>query len=184
MSQDRNGHQFISVLDLEDKALHQDLPPTGAQDVRSIRSSSPTSAQLHVLATSVIRNAAAADPQPIATVPEDLLNPTTRTGLYISLHWVLSHLQWRKIWSKYLLYYTVDIPEDLQPLSYIEPLMDPERVTRQDSTDPSGSEIFRAIKTQSVGPRSPSSTPPAVWFHSRLSTRKTFSISDDSRKFL
>ncbi len=47
--------------------------------------------------------------------------------------------------------------------------MDPERVTRQDSTDPSGSEIFRAIKTQSVGPRSPSSTLPAVWFHSRLS---------------
>ena len=86
VSQDLDGRQFISVLDLEDKALHQDLPPRlspGAPEVPSIRPSSPTSAQLHVLATSVIRSAAPADPQPSVPIPEDLLNPTAHTGLYI-----------------------------------------------------------------------------------------------------
>lgn len=73
-------------MDLEDKALHQDLPlclSPGAQAVPSVRPSSPTSAELHVLATSVIRRAAAADPQPLITIPEDLLKPTTHTGLYV-----------------------------------------------------------------------------------------------------
>lgn len=82
MCQDLGGRQFISILDLEDKALHQDLPPSlsrGAPDVSSVRPSSPTSAQLHVLATSVIRSAAAvADPDPFATNP---VQPTTHTGL-------------------------------------------------------------------------------------------------------
>ncbi|XP_069569860.1 ciliogenesis and planar polarity effector 1 isoform X2 [Brachyistius frenatus] len=49
---DLGGRQFISVLDLEDVMQHQ--------DASSIRPSSPTSAQLHLLATSVIRNGAAA----------------------------------------------------------------------------------------------------------------------------
>ena len=80
-SQGLDGRQFISVLDLEDKALHHDLPPClspGAQHVPSVRSSSPTSAELHVLATSVIMSgsnaaaAAAAEPQPIVTTPEHL----------------------------------------------------------------------------------------------------------------
>lgn len=87
--QDLCGRQFISVLDLEDKALHQDLPAClspVAQDVPSIRPSSPTSAQLHILATSVIRSAAADDPRTIVTIPEDLLKPTTHTGLSISLY--------------------------------------------------------------------------------------------------
>ncbi|XP_076614742.1 ciliogenesis and planar polarity effector 1 [Chaetodon auriga] len=141
---DLNGHQFISVLDLEDKALHQDLPPclgSGAADVPSIRPSSPTSAQLHVLATSVISSTAAADPQRIVTVPEDLLKPTTHT----------------------------DIPEELPSLIHIEPDVDPERITPQHLADPSDSGICQAIKTQSVGPHSTSSTPPTVWFSSRLS---------------
>lgn len=87
LCQDRDGRQFISVVDLEDEALHQDLPPRlspGAPHGPPIQPSSPTSAQLHILATSVIRSAAVADPQPIITIPEDPLKPTTITGLYMS----------------------------------------------------------------------------------------------------
>ncbi|XP_037609215.1 ciliogenesis and planar polarity effector 1 isoform X4 [Sebastes umbrosus] len=138
-----NGRQFISVLDLEDKDLHQDLPPClslGAQDVPSIRPSSPTSAQLHVLATSVIRSSAAADPQPLATSPEDL--------------------HWRS---------RTDVPEESPSHSRIEPGRDSERITPQDVVDPPDSEICRAIRNQSVGLHSASSTPPTAWFSSRLS---------------
>ncbi|KAM9338429.1 ciliogenesis and planar polarity effector 1 [Symphorus nematophorus] len=141
---DLDGHQFISVLDLEDKAVHQDLPPCvspGAQHVPPVRPSSPTSAQLHVLATSVIRSVAAADPQPLVMISEDLLKPTTHT----------------------------DIPEESPSLSHIEPSMDPERTSPQDLVDPSDSEICRATKSQSAAPPSASSTPPTVWFSSRLS---------------
>lgn len=66
-SQNLGVRQFISILDLEDQVQNQALPSyvnTGTLD--SIRPNSPTSAQLHVLATSVIRNAAA-DPQPLVT---------------------------------------------------------------------------------------------------------------------
>ncbi|XP_027137955.1 ciliogenesis and planar polarity effector 1 isoform X4 [Larimichthys crocea] len=146
---DLNGRQFISVLDLEDKALHQDLTSRlspGAPDVSSIRPSSPTSAQLHVLATSVIRGGAdAPDPQPLVILPEDLLKPSTHT----------------------------DVPEESSSLSHIEPNMDPKRITPQDLVDPSDSEICQAIKTQSVGPHSASTTPPTVWFSSRLSELDT-----------
>ncbi|XP_040914910.1 ciliogenesis and planar polarity effector 1 [Toxotes jaculatrix] len=145
---DLHGRQFISVLDLEDKALHHDLPlclSPGAQDVPSIRPPSPTSAQLHVLATSVIRSADAAaaptDPQPSITITDNLLKPTTHP----------------------------DIPEDSPLRSYMEPSTDPERITPQDMADPSDSEICQAIRTQSVGPHRASSSPPAVWFSSRLS---------------
>ncbi|XP_034751796.1 ciliogenesis and planar polarity effector 1 isoform X2 [Etheostoma cragini] len=138
-----DGRQFISVLDLEDKDLHQDLPPC-----LSIRPSSPTSAQLHVLATSVIRSGddAAADPQPLVPIPEDL-------------HW-RSH---------------TDIPEESPSLSHIELTRDPERIPPQDMDGyPSNSEICQAIKTQSVGPhRASSSTSPTVWFSSRLSELDT-----------
>ncbi|XP_033503413.2 ciliogenesis and planar polarity effector 1 isoform X1 [Epinephelus lanceolatus] len=136
------GRQFISVLDLEDKALHQDLPhclSPEAQDVPPLRHPSPTSAQLHVLATSVIRSAsAAADPQPAVTVPGDF-------------HW-RPH---------------TDIPEE--PASHIQPNRDPQRITTQDVVDEPDSEICQAIKTQSTQPHSASSTPPTVWFSSRLS---------------
>lgn len=83
VSQERNGRQFISVLDLEDEALHQDFQPRlspGASDFPSVKPSSPADAQLHL--PSVIRNAAP-DPQPIITVPDDLLKLTTHAGLYI-----------------------------------------------------------------------------------------------------
>ncbi|GAA6217096.1 uncharacterized protein C5orf42 homolog [Lates japonicus] len=139
---DLHGRQFISVLDLEDKALHHDLPLSlspGAHDVPSVRPSSPTSAELHALATSVIRSAAAAaDQQPSIVIPDNLLKPTT--------------------------------PEDSLPLSHIEPNTDQETVTSQDVADPTlDSTICRAIKTQSVGPHTASSSPPTVWFSSRLS---------------
>ncbi|XP_034403492.1 ciliogenesis and planar polarity effector 1 [Cyclopterus lumpus] len=137
-----DGRRFISVLDLEDKALHQDLPPClspGAQDVPSIRPSSPTSAQLHVLALSVIRNDAAADPPPVVTIPEDL--------------------DWRS---------HTDIPEESPSFSHIEHNRDPGRILQQEMGELSDSEICRAIKTQSVAPHR-ASTPPTVWFSSRLS---------------
>ena len=84
-SQDVHRHQFISVLDLEDNALHHDLPwclSPGTQDVPSVRPSSPTSAQLHLLAISVIRSHAASDPQPSITITDNLLKPNTHPGLY------------------------------------------------------------------------------------------------------
>ncbi|XP_008284693.1 uncharacterized protein C5orf42 [Stegastes partitus] len=142
------GRQFLSVLDLEDMMQHQDLLPctdAGSQDVPSIRPSSPTSAQLHVLATSVIRGgAAAADPQPSVPAPEALL--TTH----------ISH---------------PDIPEESPSLSHIEPSRVSERIAPQDTgiVDPSDSQICQAIKKQSVAPRGASSSTPTVWFSSRLS---------------
>ncbi|XP_034459066.1 ciliogenesis and planar polarity effector 1 [Hippoglossus hippoglossus] len=142
---DVHRHQFISVLDLEDNALHHDLPwclSPGTQDVPSVRPSSPTSAQLHVLATSVIRShaaaAAASDPQPSITITDNLLKPNTHP----------------------------DTPEDSQLHSHES---SPERVTLQDMADPSDSQICQAIKTLSVGPHRASFSPPTVLFSSRLS---------------
>uniref|UniRef100_A0A087YPH0 Ciliogenesis and planar polarity effector 1 n=1 Tax=Poecilia formosa TaxID=48698 RepID=A0A087YPH0_POEFO len=54
---DLGGRQFISVLDLEDVRQSEDLPPCPGSEAADV-SSSPTSAQLHVLATSVISSAA------------------------------------------------------------------------------------------------------------------------------
>lgn len=73
--QEMGSRQFISVLDLEERRHHKDLP--------FIHPPSPTSAQLHVLATSVIRSDdVSADPQASVTIPEHLLKPTTQPGLY------------------------------------------------------------------------------------------------------
>lgn len=87
-SQEINGRQFLSVVDLEDKTLHQDLPPhfsPGATEFTSIYTSSPTSAQLHLLATSVIQSTAAtSEPQHSFPVPADLQQPTTHIGTGIS----------------------------------------------------------------------------------------------------
>ncbi|XP_030599039.1 ciliogenesis and planar polarity effector 1 isoform X3 [Archocentrus centrarchus] len=144
---DVGGRQFISVLDLEERRHHQDLllfPSPGAEDVPSIHPSSPTSAQLHVLATSVIRSAPiAADPQPSVRIPEALLKPTTQQ----------------------------DIPEEPPLLRHIDPSGVSEKNTPQNSitADPSDSEVLLAIKTQSIKPHRASSSPPTVWFSSRLS---------------
>lgn len=83
LSQDSVGRQFISVLDLEDQDLHHDLPPhvsPEVQDALPICPSSPTSAQLHILATSVIRSTAVPDPQPSVTVTMNHPEPTTYQG--------------------------------------------------------------------------------------------------------
>uniref|UniRef100_G3PXJ2 Uncharacterized protein n=3 Tax=Gasterosteus aculeatus TaxID=69293 RepID=G3PXJ2_GASAC len=130
-----DGRQFISVLDLEDEALHQDL----VQNVPSTRPASPTSAQLHLLATSVIRSGAAADPQPAVTIQED------------------------PDWTSHK-----DIPEESPSLGDIEPNGYQQGVIQQETVERYDSEIFRAIKTQSVGPQRASSTPPTVWFSSRM----------------
>ncbi|XP_060931057.1 ciliogenesis and planar polarity effector 1 [Limanda limanda] len=140
---DVHRHQFISVLDLEDNALHHDLPwclSPGTQDLPPIRPSSPTSAQLHVLATSVIRSHAAAaddDPQPSFTIPYNLLKPTTHP----------------------------DTPEDSHLHSHES---NPEGVTLEDMADPFDSQICQAIKNTRVGPHRASFSSPTVVFSSRL----------------
>ncbi|KAM4527651.1 ciliogenesis and planar polarity effector 1 isoform 2-T2 [Odontesthes bonariensis] len=146
---DLGGRQFITVLDLEDVMPCEYLSPRPipeAQDVSSIRPSSPTSAQLHVLATSVIRNAAAAaEPQPSATILENPLKPTRLTGHYF--------------------------PEESPSLSHYEPSGISERNTPQDNVmvDPSDSEICRAIKTLTILPDTSSASIRGVLFSSRLS---------------
>ncbi|XP_041666961.1 ciliogenesis and planar polarity effector 1 isoform X2 [Cheilinus undulatus] len=142
-SLDQNGRQFISVLDLEDKSQHQDLPLCHSPETQHIPSTGPplpTSAQLHILATSVLRSAAA-DLQPSVTNQEDLQRATTHT----------------------------DIPEELPSCSYAEPVRVQDAVIPQEVADTSDSEICQAIKSQSVKPHSVSSAPPTVWFSSRLS---------------
>ncbi|KAM9306622.1 LOW QUALITY PROTEIN: ciliogenesis and planar polarity effector 1 [Pholidichthys leucotaenia] len=77
------GHQFLSVLDLEENVVMRcdDAVP-------SVHGSPPSSAQLHVLALSVIRNSADLDPdpdpdpepEPSVLIPEDLLRPQTQAG--------------------------------------------------------------------------------------------------------
>ncbi|XP_074546537.1 ciliogenesis and planar polarity effector 1 isoform X2 [Halichoeres trimaculatus] len=138
---DGGSRQFISVMDLDDKSLHQDLPSLNqeAQDIPFNQPPTPTPAQLHVLATSVLRNAA--DPKPSVTVPGDILNTTTHSG----------------------------IVEESPSCSHIELRKEPENITVTDMEDPSDSEICQAIKTQSIQPQSSSATPPTVWFSSRLS---------------
>ncbi|XP_072227956.1 ciliogenesis and planar polarity effector 1 [Leuresthes tenuis] len=144
---DLGGRQFITVLDLEDVMPREYLSPCPipeAQDVSSIHPSSPTSAQLHVLATSVIRNAAtASEPQPSAAILENPLKPTPLT----------------------------DFPEESPSFCHYEPSGISGKNTPQDNVmvDPSDSEICRAIKTQSVLPDTASASIPAVLFSSRLS---------------
>ncbi|KAG7224027.1 hypothetical protein INR49_015284 [Caranx melampygus] len=143
---DQHGRQFISVLDLEDKALHHDLPlclSPEPQSIPPVRAPSPTSADLHALASAVITSAvtAAADPQPHIAITDNLLTPITRP----------------------------DIPVDTPLVGHIEPSTVPERITPQNFADPSDSEICRAIRMQSVGLPGVSSSPPTAWFSSRLS---------------
>lgn len=68
-----------------------------------------------------------------------------------------------------MILYTLDIPEESPSLRHIDHDRDPERITPQEAEDPSVSEICQAIKTQIVGRHGASSTPPTVWFSSRLS---------------
>ncbi|XP_047229174.1 ciliogenesis and planar polarity effector 1 isoform X4 [Girardinichthys multiradiatus] len=136
------GRQFISVLDLEDVRQHEDLLPGPSSAARDVPSS-PTSAQLHVLATSVISSAAAAEPQSSAPVPNDLLKPRT----------------------------TTEVPEASPSFSHSESSGAAERIALQDDAmvDSAESEICRATKAQRLVPDRAPSSPSSVWFYSRLS---------------
>ncbi|KAK5616788.1 hypothetical protein CRENBAI_020476 [Crenichthys baileyi] len=139
---DFTGRQFISVLDLEDVRQHEDFLPGPSSAARDVPSS-PTSAQLHVLATSVISSAAAAEPQSSVPVPNDLLKPRT----------------------------TTEVPEASPSFSHSEPGGGAERIALQDDAmvDPAESEIGRATKAQTLVPDGAPSSPSSVWFYSRLS---------------
>lgn len=69
----------------------------------------------------------------------------------------------------FVVYSTIDIPEESPSLSHIESNNDSERVIPQDIADSFDSEICQVMKSQSVGPHRASSTPPTTWFSSRLS---------------
>ncbi|KAG7498681.1 cilioproteinsis and planar polarity effector 1 isoform X1 [Solea senegalensis] len=137
---DLHGHQFLSVVDLEDKTLHQDLAlclSPKAPDVPSVHCST-TSAQIHVPATSAVRSSAAA-PQPSIRITEK----------HVTIH--------------------PDILEDSQTPSHNESSTDPERVTFLEGSDPFDSEVCRAIKSLSHRTLRASSSPPSVWFSARMS---------------
>ncbi|XP_028317922.1 ciliogenesis and planar polarity effector 1 isoform X2 [Gouania willdenowi] len=78
------GRQFISVFDLDDMTPLQDLSPIvnrEAQEASLNPPPSPTVAELHVLATSVIRShSAASDSGPPAMFSEKLQISTNHTG--------------------------------------------------------------------------------------------------------
>ncbi|XP_029940368.1 ciliogenesis and planar polarity effector 1 [Salarias fasciatus] len=151
--QDVGGRQFISILDLKDTGYHQNLEPhpsPGAPEVSSIGDSSPALAQLHFFTTpEIISGSAAAsadDPRPSTSIPDDLLNAVT-------------HSELRN-------------PEESPSFCLIEPRIVSERSTSPPDhvvDDPSDSEIFRAIKSQSAEPRRTFSSSNTVWFSSRLS---------------
>ncbi|XP_017163381.1 uncharacterized protein C5orf42 homolog isoform X3 [Poecilia reticulata] len=134
--------QFISVLDLEDVRQSEDLPPCPGSEAADV-SSSPTSAQLHVLATTVINSAAEAEARSSVPVANNLQEPrSTREVLEVSLSFSPS-----------------------------EPARAAERITLQDEAleDSSASEICRAIKAQSLVPDGAPAAPATAWFSSRLS---------------
>ncbi|XP_029025275.1 ciliogenesis and planar polarity effector 1 [Betta splendens] len=146
---DTCGRKFISVLDLEDERLNQELPPSVSQRIPDpVRPPSPTSAQLHVLAASVIRGAggAADKPQPSYITTQNLLQPSTEPALIFS-----------------------DVAEEVPSLSHIESNRYSGPVVPQEVAESFDSKISQVIKSQSAGPHRAASTPPAAWFSSHLS---------------
>ncbi|XP_056875211.1 ciliogenesis and planar polarity effector 1 isoform X3 [Takifugu flavidus] len=135
-----NGRQFLSVVDLEGKTLHEDLPlhlSPGGTEFTPIYKSSPTSAQLHLLATSVLRSSAAtSEPQPNVPVVADLQQRTTHTV----------------------------VADESPSLSHIETNGDAEKVAAEEVK----SELCRAINSQMVAPPRASSNPSTAWFSSHL----------------
>lgn len=89
VSQDMSGRTFISVLDLGDEGPNQELPPSVSSGIPApVHPSSPTSAQLHVLASSVIR--AADEPQSSSIITQNPLQPRTEPGLIEFHHFIFS----------------------------------------------------------------------------------------------
>ncbi|XP_023193921.1 protein JBTS17 isoform X1 [Xiphophorus maculatus] len=139
---DLGGRQFISVLDLEDVRQSEDLLPCPDSEAADI-SSSPTSAPLHVLATSVISSATEAEAQFSVPVTNNLQEPRT----------------------------TAEVLEVSLSFSSSQPARVAERIILQDDAleDSSASEICRVIKAQSLVPDRAPSAPATAWFSSRLS---------------
>lgn len=171
-SQVSNGRQFLSVMDLEGKSLHEDLPlhlSPGGTEFTPIYKSSPTSAQLHLLATSVIRSSAAtSEPQPNFPVVADLQQRTTHTGICSEVHYCLSDVY--KVreavlkWDNFLVLHTVVVADESPSLGHIETNRDVEKVAAEEVK----SELCRAINSQMVAPPRASSNSTTAWFSSHL----------------
>lgn len=73
----------------------------------------------------------------------------------------------------FVVYSTIDIPEESPSLSHAESNRDIEKVIPRDVADSFDSKISQALKTQSVGPHRASSTSSTAWFSSRLSELDT-----------
>lgn len=170
-SQVSNGRQFLSVMDLEGKGLHEDLPlhlsPGGTEFTPNYKSS-PTSAQLHLLATSIIRSSAAtSEPQPNVPVGADLQQRTTHTGICSEVHYCLSDVY--KVreavlkWDHFLVLHTV-VADESPSLSHIETNGHVEKVAAEEVK----SELCRAINSQMFVPPRASSNPSTAWFSSHL----------------
>lgn len=169
-SQVSNGRQFLSVMDLEGKTLHEDLPlhlSPGGTEFTPIYTSSPTSAQLHLLAASVIRSSAAtSEPQPNVPVVANLQQRTTHTGICSEVHYCLSDVY--KIreavlkLDRFLLPHTLVVADE--SLSHIETNGEAEKVAAEEVK----SELCRAINRQMVAPPRASSNPSTAWFSSHL----------------
>ncbi|KAM4634088.1 ciliogenesis and planar polarity effector 1 [Polymixia lowei] len=139
---DLEGRHFINVIDLEDGALLRELPSCSSPTLLGLpaaQRSPPTSAQLHLIAASVVNSAAAA-PHASVTIAEENLTPVTQP----------------------------DPPEDRSPPTQVQPTGDPVTVSLlQDRADPS--KAYGAREPQSPRPCRTFSIPPAVQFSTRLS---------------
>ncbi|XP_053708695.1 ciliogenesis and planar polarity effector 1 isoform X1 [Synchiropus splendidus] len=127
--------QFLSVSDLEGQ-----MGLTGLETNDPPATSSPSPAELHAVASSVIQNGRPlSHPQSSSTILEDIQDSGTS-----------------------------EIQEEALPVSFSEPVKD-EVTTGSNTVEPPESVVCRAIKTPGTISHTTSSTTPTVWFSSRLS---------------
>nr|XP_057917617.1 ciliogenesis and planar polarity effector 1 isoform X2 [Doryrhamphus excisus] len=142
---DQVSRNFLSVLDIEERAQHQDLPPlsSGRLERKDAPASSPpvlTPAQLHLLAASIVSGThpAAQDPHQSVRISQQTTKPITQSGLL----------------------------EDSASVSFTEP----QRLTPPHVDDSPDSDLYKAINTPQIDrPHSPPLKNPTAWFSSRLS---------------
>lgn len=169
-SQVSDGRQFLSVMDLEGQTLHEDLPlhlSPGGTEFTPVYTSSPTSAQLHLLATSVIRSSAASsEPQPNVPVVADLQEPPSHMGICSEVLYCLSDVYEIRgcVLDHFLVHHTLAVADESPSLSYIETNGDAEKVAAEEVK----SELCRAINSQMVARPRTSSNPSTAWFSSHL----------------
>ncbi|KAM9793985.1 ciliogenesis and planar polarity effector 1 isoform 1-T1 [Syngnathus typhle] len=180
---DQRGRNFLSILDIEEGSQHCDLPPasSGMKDASSIPPVL-TPAQLHILATSVIKSARPADEKTPKTVtPTDYHESTTEPERVYSeeLHDadLIKALRTRR-----------ERPHIVEPesicsteLSELTTAMktpkrdgphhrEPEKVFPSDSEVSIDSELSKAIKSPRIDePCNLPSETAVVWFSSHLS---------------